>query len=203
MPPADTLIKYKPFLYKQAQLLLSPGHPEVDDLVQEGYIAMWHALDTYDPSSGALPAWLTSKARWRMLEVVQKRSWSGQPSRRDGRNAVAVAAKVLSLDVSRGDGVSLADVLPGDEGVMEDVLAAYHHGEIYQAISELTPSQRKYVHARFWQGMTTNEMKAEIFGYDPSGLWNSAKNGARQKLADRLRMISDEDHTGGRTSRTS
>ena len=60
------------------------------------------------------------------------------------------------------------------------------HGEIYDAIASLTPAQRKYVYARFWHGMTTAEMKAEVFGYDPSALWNSAKNGAKRKLAEQL-----------------
>jgi RNA polymerase sigma factor (sigma-70 family) len=181
------LAEYKPWLYRQAQTLLSPSSPDLDDLVQEGYISMWKALETYKPESGALPSWLTSKARFRMLEVVQRRNWSGQPSRRDGRNAVAVP-KTLSLDAEMGDGITLADILPGND-TMDSVLEAYHHGEIYDAISSLTPAQKQYVFARFWQGMTSGEMKAEVFGYDPSALWNSPRNGAKLKLAGKLREI--------------
>ena len=185
MNQGDTLTGYKPWLYKTAQGLLSPQSQEVDDLVQEGYIAMWRAMKTFDPGNGALPAWLTSKARWRMTEVVTKGNWSGQPSRQHGRNSAATPA-ALSLDADRGDGIALADLLPGEEAITDSVLTAYHHGEIYDAIASLTPAQRKYVYARFWHGMTTAEMKAEVFGYDPSALWNSAKNGAKRKLAEQL-----------------
>jgi RNA polymerase sigma factor (sigma-70 family) len=183
----DELTEYRPWLYKQAHALLSPGDPEVEDLVQEGYISMWKALGTYKPDSGSLPSWLTSKARFRMIEVVQRKNWSGQPSRQHGRNP-ATSPKLLSLDASTGDGITLADILPGND-TMESVMEAYHHGEIYDAISSLTPAQREYVYARFWNGLTTAEMKAEIFGYDPSALWNSQRNGARMKLAEKLSRI--------------
>lgn len=149
---------------------------------------MWRALDSYNPQSGALPAWLTTKAKYRMTEVVTRGNWSGLPARRDGRNAIQNPV-TLSLDAER-DGITLADVIPDDGNVLEEVLNAYHHGEIHQALSELTPAQRKYVHARFWLGMSAAEMKKEIFGYDPSGLWNSPKNGAKLKLKERLETLS-------------
>ena len=180
---------FRPWLYKTAQQLLPPSSPEIEDLVQEGYIAMWKALGTYKEESGALTAWLTVKARYRMLEVVTKGNWSGQPSRQHGRNPVQDLVP-LSLDRDY-DGVSLADLLAGDD-MMDSLLDAYHHGEIRAAISQLTPAQQKYVYARFWGGLTTAEMKDEIFGYDPSGLWNSKKNGAKQKLAMALAGIGAE-----------
>jgi RNA polymerase sigma factor (sigma-70 family) len=188
----DTIAAYRPWLYKTATGLLNPQHPELEDLVQEGRIAMWQALGTHDPDKGALPAWLTARARWRMTEAVTQRNWSGKPARRDGRHPVAFPA-VLSLDASRGDGITLADLLPDDGDVLESVLNAYHHGEIYDAICSLAPKQREYVYARFWKQLTTSEMKAEIFGYDPSALWNSPKNGAKKKLAEKLaEMVAEQ-----------
>lgn len=41
-----------------------------DDLVQEGYIAMWRALGTYNPDKGALDYWLKRAATNRMRSVV-------------------------------------------------------------------------------------------------------------------------------------
>lgn len=41
-----------------------------DDLVQEGYIAMWRALGTYNPDKGALDYWLKSSATNRMRKVI-------------------------------------------------------------------------------------------------------------------------------------
>lgn len=182
----EILRGFRPWLYKTAQQLLSPSSPEIEDLVQEGYIAMWKALKTHKEEAGPLTAWLTTKARWRMLEVVKEKNWSGMPSRRHGRNPVQDVVP-LSLDKDY-DGATLADLLLTPD-IAESVMNAYHHGEIHEAIAELSPAQRKYVYARFWCGMTWGEMKTEVFGYDPSPLWTSKKNGARDKLAKTLAMI--------------
>lgn len=41
-----------------------------DDLVQEGYIAMWRALGTYNPDKGSLDYWLKKHATDKMRSVV-------------------------------------------------------------------------------------------------------------------------------------
>ena len=69
---------------------------------------------------------------------------------------------------------------------MDSAIMAHHHGEIHCAVDELTPQQRKYVKARFWLDMNTTELRSEVFGYDPSSLWNSCRNGAKGKLANKL-----------------
>lgn len=40
------------------------------DLVQEGYIAMWRAFETYDPDKGALDWWLKTAALHKMKSVI-------------------------------------------------------------------------------------------------------------------------------------
>lgn len=185
---------YRSWLLTQAERILgSHGHPDRDDLVQEGYIAMWRALDSYDETKGALAGWLTYRARLRMLECVGRGQWTGKPAKHDGRHKVereegsqnVTRRVVLSLDAPRGDGSTLADLLDGI-GYLEGTELAYHHGEIMAALAALTPAQRKYVEARFWHGMSESEIKAEVFGYDAGSLWRSQKNGARLKLAEAL-----------------
>ena len=184
---------YRSWLLTQAERLLgSHGHPDRDDLVQEGYIAMWRALDTYDEAKGALAGWLTYRARMRMLECIQQRQWTGKPAHRDGRHKVEGPAFIDSLDRElHGDRdggqtrVTVADIVAGVE-YLEGTELAYHHGEIMAALEALTPAQRKYVEAKFWHGMSESEIKAEVFGYDAGSLWRSQKNGARLKLAEAL-----------------
>ena len=48
------LREYLGWLRKVAGNLIGFGHPDLQDLVQEGYIAMWRALKTYNPASGPL-----------------------------------------------------------------------------------------------------------------------------------------------------
>lgn len=182
----DILKPYRGWLYARAITLLYPTHEDLDDLVQEGWIAMWQALSVYDPERGALPSWLTTHAKYRMLDVVKDWSWTGKLPVRDGRNPVR-RPELLSLDDERVSGDTVPD--PEAEDLMDSVELAYHYGEIGRALDELTPRQRQYVVARFWAGMTGREMAEELFGYDAQGLWSSAKNGARLKLVRKLEHL--------------
>lgn len=189
---AQTLGDYQAWLHAQARALLPAGSPDVEDLVQEGYIAMWRALGSYDPARGALPAWLVRKARGRMAECVTRKRWTGQPAMRHGRNPVE-RPQTVSLDAPQTeDGATLADLLGGPD-CTETVSTAYHHGEIAEALDRLTPRQREYVQARFWDGLAGRELAA-VFGYDPSALWNSPRNGARRKLAVPLAHLAELAH---------
>lgn len=163
----ELLPEYRGWLQKVAGTMIGFGDPGLDDLVQEGYIAMWRALKSYEPSRGSLPSWLTAKARWRMLEVVQRTKH----------------VRFVELDEAPEEALAAPDLLDSLE-------LAYHNGEIAEAISGLTPAQRRYVLARFWLGLSGNEMRQlGVFAYDPSALWNSKVNGARWKLQASLRHL--------------
>jgi RNA polymerase sigma factor (sigma-70 family) len=189
----EIIAGYHSWLFKTASGMTS-NSSDVEDLVQEGRVAMWLALDSYDPAKGSLPSWLTRKAKFRMIEVVTDGPLTGQPSRRHGRNpATEMKRATLSLDLPRGDsGVNLADLVSRDVGDLEAAELAYHQDEIASAIEALPDAQRKYVIARFYEAMTGSEMReAGLFSYDPSALWTSQKNGARMKLAEKLRHLED------------
>jgi len=183
---------YHSWLFKTASGMTS-NPSDVEDLVQEGRVAMWLALDSYDATKGSLPSWLTRKAKFRMIEVVTDGPLTGQPSRRHGRNpATEMKRDTLSLDLPRGDGVNLADLISRDVDQFDSAELAYHQEEITAAIMALPDAQRKYVTARFYEAMTGREMiEAGLFSYDPSALWTSAKNGARKKLAESLAHLED------------
>lgn len=182
---AETILgRYESWLWRVARSLAGTSSLYVEDLVQEGRLALWQALRSYDPERGSLPSWLTCKARYRMHEVVQGKPWTGQPSRLHGRYSAAEPA-TLSLDADLRNGATLADYVAGGDD-LEGTELAYHDAELSAAISRLSPAQRRYVESRFWAGMTEEEMKTEVFGYNPVGLWYSKKNGARKKLRQDL-----------------
>ncbi len=178
--PNVLLANYRGWLRKVAVGLIG-DHALVEDLAQEGWVAMWRALPSYDPDRGALPGWLTDHAYWRMLKLAGSRAWLGRPKQNLGRGSLRDYTELPSSDSSVWELLAAADALDG-------VLLAYHRGQILEAISQLTPSQRRYVYLRFWCGYKTPDL-TEAFGYDPSSLWHSSKNGARHKLRESLEVL--------------
>jgi DNA-directed RNA polymerase specialized sigma24 family protein len=89
---------------------------------------------------------------------------------------------------------SLEEMLDSNQGfesliaeveLTDMIILAYHRGQIVQALDSLPAAQKRYVVLRFWCGFVTSELKT-VFGYDPSALWTSKKNGARDKLRAEL-----------------
>lgn len=164
---------------------MSDSYATQEELIQEAKIAIWRSLPDFDRSRGTLPSYITQVARRRMVDVVTGRKPTlGKPPAKGIKYSRRDYTEVSVRD--REDGAT--DVNPL-WGVMEEAydgaLMAYHYGEINRAVDSLSPAQRRYVKMRFYLGMQTKEMK-EHFGYDPSGLWTSQKNGARMKLASKL-----------------
>jgi DNA-directed RNA polymerase specialized sigma24 family protein len=94
---------YHNWLYKTAADLL-PGavhDPDIDDLVQEGRIAMWKAYEKYDDCKGTLAPWLTNAARMRMKDVAWGHGrWTGHTGRRGVTDAMARSVEPpVSLEV--------------------------------------------------------------------------------------------------------
>lgn len=177
----DILNDYRAWIYKLAWNMTADA-AKIQDLAQEGWIAMWKALQSYDSTKGSLPSWLTYKARNRMLTVVASESWTGRPDRHQGRGKLTDIKEYASSDESLWGLMAAPDLLTAAE-------LAYHEGEIAQAISELSPAQQKYVKLKFWSGYQRADM-IEEFGYDPTSLWNSPKNGAKKKLKESLAHLS-------------
>lgn len=121
---------------------------------------MWKAYQCYDPQRGPMEMWIKASARWRMKDVIGKR---------------------MSIVEDAEDDLAELDMM----FVVDGIENAYHEGEIVAAINSLTPAQREYVYRRFWLGQTERDMKV-YFGYTPTGLWHSTKNGARMKLRKEL-----------------
>lgn len=159
---AEVLGDYRRWLYKVAGDMLGTGSQEVDDLVQEGYIAMWRALGTYDEARGGLAIWLTNAARWRMGDVMRRQHWTGTPTagaHHRERPGIPVEARHLDRMVVAGE-----------------LEMAYHRGEIARALASLTPGQREAIYRKFWLD--------EIVHH---GFWK----GAVPKLAEALAHLAE------------
>lgn len=138
----------------------SPSAPLIDseDLAQEGWIAMWIALQkAKDTGREINEAYLKQAARWAILSELKRR----YPD--------------IPLDPS--------EIPEGAHYHPSGDLAA-HHPEIATAIRELPQRQQEYVYLRFWEDWNTKSQLSAA-GYATS-LWYNPRSGAKAVLRDKL-----------------
>jgi RNA polymerase sigma factor (sigma-70 family) len=161
-PSPEILEDYRGWLYAMARNY-SSDIGEHDDLAQEGRIAMWRAMETYDSSKGSLPTWITGAARMRMSDVVRRRTWTGTPMRR-GHTREAPAPVM--------DPTVITDHYDSGRTEGSDLVA--HCAEIRAAVAELPPGARSALFRRFWLDESVS-----------ASLWSRYYPG----LADRLQHL--------------
>jgi DNA-directed RNA polymerase specialized sigma24 family protein len=94
---------YHRWLYRVAASMLPDGFcdPDLDDLVQEGRIAMWKAFEKYEDCKGTLAPWLTNAASMRMKNIAFGHGrYTGHTGRRGWTDATdRNKPRVLSLNL--------------------------------------------------------------------------------------------------------
>lgn len=143
MSDAAIIADFEKWLHAVAnRLLRGASEDDHQDLVQEGRVAMWRALATFDESKGARASWLVRAAETRMKDVA----WGkGQPFGHEAHRGVREAEIGGSLDELEEQQV---------EALLGYVEEAFHDGEVLRIIRErLTPRQQEYVFLRFWGGL--------------------------------------------------
>lgn len=170
----EILTEYRLWLMKTAWRY-SNGNNKLDDLVQEGAIAIWQAHREWTPDNKVpLHTFLYNKAKWRMAQVAKRETYSGRPSQR-GKNSHATAEN----EHSHGD--LTAAIFERAEWKPEPVIA-YHTPEIIAAINTLPLVQRQKVYEYFWLDMPNGN------GWS---WWNRKKSGARDRLRPQLEHLQD------------
>ena len=181
-PDVVVLQDYERWLGATALRLLGRTWTEDDlqDIKQEGRVAMWRALETFDESRGSLPSWLTGAALQRMQDVAWGR---GQPF---GHEAIRGSREV---DVDTSLDSEPEDVVEALLGYVEE---AYHDGEVIDAIRALSPAQQQYVFLRFWGGLDPSSrnpamkpLLAQFPVMSQRHHWQRAKEKLRESLAHR------------------
>src|ERR1700755_735130 len=140
-PADETITRFEPWLQRTARGIAGSNSPYLEDVIQEGRLALWNALQTYDPSRGALPSWLVYKSRYRMYEVLQGKPWTGQPPRFHGQQGSKEPEHVLSLDAPTDAEPMSANVpAPRDTSdSLDSAELAYHDHELATALAKLSP----------------------------------------------------------------
>lgn len=156
----------------------------IQDLAQEGWIAMWRASHTHK-GGASLDYWLKYKAIRAMLEYARRQGKGGVVFK-GGRQAAP-------------EGDALKAPLPFDPDVLKEmgrfvdngeVESAYHQGEIVEAINSLTTRQREWVYLKYFRDYSDAALLAH-FKYPASSLWYNKTDGARWKLQEALSHLED------------
>jgi DNA-directed RNA polymerase specialized sigma24 family protein len=155
--PALDLLAFQGWLHAVANRLLGWDHPDHDDLVQEGYIAMWRASRAHDPARGSLTAWVIRAAELRMRDLA----WGhGQPTGHQALRGTRAVTVAMHLDELASDLRSQLE--PIAEDVAEAAMWAYHHGEVLAAMDRLTHHQRTAVLHVLSDGLLTGAQRANL-----------------------------------------
>lgn len=167
----ELLQKYKPALLKMARgYTRDPG--EQQDYAQEAWIEIWKMLkDGKLQNHPNVDAVLMMRANWKMNRLLRGKSLGNPTSKRDpGSTATPIPVE---------SDKTIWDKLLQSYDALE---MAYHYGEIGEAVDELSPQQKEYVHLRFWQGYTTTDLD-KFYGRHTSQIWHKAKKKLKEDLA--------------------
>lgn len=146
---------------------------DADDLAAQSVFTAMRAAESWRDEGGSVQQWVKFRTRGAMLSDIK------QQLREQDRMSQ------YSLDHRLGeDGPTLGDVVrpvPSAESEAQiidwDAVAV----EVREAVMDLTPRQRKFVEARFLQGLNQREP-----GYVKSGPGGETWKGARKKLKVQL-----------------
>jgi DNA-directed RNA polymerase specialized sigma24 family protein len=118
-----------------------------DDLVQEGRIEMWRTLERRGPHAG----FMTQDAARRMREIARSgaREFGNEGKRGPGSVRDAISFDLIERPVE-----------PEQADLADQLVLAYHRGEIRQAIDALPPRQRAAAIKLLTDGVLTAQERA-------------------------------------------
>lgn len=159
------LQSFRPWLRTVAAGFPDTQPSRVEELAQEGWIAVWRAVSK-NKDDRPLEPFLKQCAINRMRDVFSE--WTAA-----SRNVYMTHP----ADMTPGK-INLWDMLRTDLG---DIEMAYHHGEIMDAINRLPRTQKAYVLRKFWHNWPKQSL--EIYFNSPEYTWRVAKANLAEELA--------------------
>ena len=160
-----------------------------EDAIQEARIAAWQSWVKHRNR-----AYMNIAVTQRLIEVVHRdRPMLGTPKstakERDPLRRMNAALDDPDTREALENTLDPSIVLLADT-VLDQVVMAYHEGEIIEAINSLPPKYQEYVVLRFWHGLKPAEIAA-MQGMTTSGLKSAWNRYIRPALAERLAHLAD------------
>jgi RNA polymerase sigma-70 factor (ECF subfamily) len=152
------------------------------EVVQETFLTLWNRVELFDPSRGALPAWLLAIARNRAIDRLRA---AGRHDRAAtfssfGRGEADDQSTVEWL-TSTGDLIGVAGPEPGPETALSDKET---RASIQDALASLTPLERRVIELAYDAGLTQSEIAVRL-GW-PMGTVKTRTRRALRHLREQL-----------------
>jgi RNA polymerase sigma-70 factor, ECF subfamily len=152
------------------------------EVVQETFLALWNRAELFDPSRGALPAWLLAIARNRAIDRLRA---AGRHERAAtfssfGRGE-ADDRSTLEWLTSTGEPIGVAGPEPSPEMALSDKET---RASIHDALVSLAPLERRVIELAYDAGLSQSEIAA-CLGW-PMGTVKTRTRRALRHLRDRL-----------------
>ncbi|BCJ41705.1 hypothetical protein GCM10010168_52970 [Actinoplanes ianthinogenes] len=159
---------------------IAPSTISADDLEAEGLIAMWQAYEKRGNDGRNLDSYLIQAAKWQILQVLDRRKWTGQDKTRAprGRNSPGHVIHADQVEQLHPDHVmanwdeAAADAAGYCAAELADV-----RSQVRDALAFLPPSHRDRLFRKFWL-----DESVPLAG----GWWGSPNYGARTRLRAQL-----------------
>ena len=182
-----------------AALRVSRDREIAAEVVQETFLTMWNRAELFDPSRGALPTWLLTIARNRAIDRLRAASRHERAATFSsfGRGEADDQSTVEWL-TSTGDLIGAAGPEPGPEAALADKEA---RESIRDALSSLSPLERRVIELAYDTGLTQSEIAAQL-GW-PMGTVKTRTRRAFRHLRERLEGLPTDAWTQDRIPVTS
>lgn len=155
---ARILADYDAWLRREAAYALPDGARSRDhaDLVQEGRIAMWRSLKSFDPDKGALASWITRAARVRMRDLAHGH---GQPLGHEPNRGSVEAVPSVWIDSMSDEARNQVDEILSYWELPADPVTE----RVKRAVARLEDEKaREYIWLRFWAGVDVGSRSPEM-----------------------------------------
>lgn len=113
---------------------------DVDDLVQEVFIEIWHQASHYDRAKGKALGWIVTLARRRAIDRVRKKL------------AYQRAQDRLVHETQKSEDTAM------HHGADEDAIAADRHDILQRVMDRLPEPQREALRLAFYRGLSQREI---------------------------------------------
>lgn len=160
------------WLTSKAAWIAGPRRDRIDDLKQEGRVAIWKAAGSFDPKRGSWASLATTAAMRRMRECHNHDRWTGSPDRTGRREKDPITSALFydsTLDEEDHPRVTL-----GEDRLVE-------HIDAERALASLDPS-RAWWAGGILQGVTQAAL-ARAAGISQQGAQYHRRRAAKQMLA--------------------